>query len=107
MAGRTLVAPCQFEFTNGPLGLSINVKLQTHALRIVAAAAETVIEPMFLVFGAVSVEWFVFSHEFNRILALKDSESLPQIFADDRGLKAWGRLEFSDYPISGLSENQW
>jgi hypothetical protein len=25
---------------------------------------------MFLMFGAVSVEWFVFSHEFNRILAL-------------------------------------
>jgi hypothetical protein len=85
MARRALVPPCQFEFADGSLGLSINVELQAHALRIIAAAAETVIKPMLLVFGAVSVEWFVFGHEFNRILTA-NQKTLPRICADDRGL---------------------
>jgi len=62
MARRPLVAARQLELAECAPRVSIDEKLEPHAVRIVASAAEAVIEPMFLMFSAVSVEWFVVGH---------------------------------------------
>src|SRR5205807_2177460 len=59
VARRPLVAARQLELAERTPGLSVDKKFEPHAVRIIASAAEAVIEPMFLMFGTVSVKWFV------------------------------------------------